>query len=72
MSGPSSQFSKAPPPQTDLQIGNESIFYIDEAKVLGIMFQSNIKWDAKINDMLRKANRLLFLIKNIETFWIWL
>jgi hypothetical protein len=61
-------FGKSVPLHSDLRIGDESLPYVDKAKVLGLWLQNDLKWDAHVNDMLTRANRRLFMLRTLKKF----
>ena len=61
-------FSKSAPLHTDLMIGNEKLSYVNKAKVLGIWLQSDLKWDTQIDNMVKKANKKLFMLRSLKKF----
>ena len=61
-------FSKNKPQAGDLRIGAEPLSYVTEAKVLGIYLQDNLKWDTQVNNMLKKANKRLFMLRSLKRF----
>ncbi len=61
-------FSKTKPQISDLRIGTEPLSYVTEAKVLGVFLQDNLKWDTQVNNMLKKANKRLFMLRSLKKF----
>ena len=51
-----------------LTIGDEPISFVDEAKVLSLWIQNDLKWDRQIKQMLTKANRKLFMLRSLKRF----
>ena len=51
---------------TNLQqiyIGDSVIERVHEAKVLGVVIQANLKWNSHISNIVKKANKRLFLLR---------
>ena len=61
-------FGKDTPRHSDLRIGNEVLPYVEKAKVLGVIIQHDLKWNAQIDDMLSKANKRLFMLRSLKKF----
>ena len=40
----------------------------NEVKILGITYTSDLKWDAHIDDIIKKASQRLYIFKNVEVF----
>ena len=62
------KFGKDTPRHSDLRIGNEVLPYVEKAKVLGVLIQHDLKWNAQIDDMLSKANKRLFMLRSLKKF----
>ena len=39
---------------------------VDELKLLGVIFSSNLKWNAHVNSIICKATRRIFIIRNLK------
>jgi len=37
-------------------------------KLLGILIESNLKWDAQVNSMVTRANRRLYMLRSLKPF----
>ena len=37
-------------------------------KILGVLFQQNLKWDSQVNEMIKKCNRRLFMLRKLKHF----
>lgn len=61
-------FSRAAPVHSNLMIGTSRLLYVDKAKVLGLWLQSNLKWEAQVEDIVKKANRRLFMLRSLKRF----
>ena len=56
-------FTDAIPEPPRLRIGNEFIERVNVFKLLGVSFQSNLKWNAHVEEMTRKANKRLYHLR---------
>ncbi len=61
-------FGKSEPLFTELKIGEESLAYVNKAKILGVWLQNDLKWDAHVHNMLVSANRKLFMLRTLKKF----
>ena len=61
-------FGKNPLQPGDLRIGSEPLSYVNEAKVLGFYLENSLKWNAKVDNMLKKANKRLFMLRALKRF----
>ena len=56
------------PPPTVLKINDTPLDYVSEAKILGIWIQDNLKWDKNIAEIIKKANRRLYMLRMLKKF----
>ena len=56
------------PPPTVLKINDTPLDYVSEANILGIWIQDNLKWDKNIAEIIKKANRLLYMLRMLKKF----
>ncbi len=56
------------PHNSDLRIGAEKLSCVDKAKVLGVWVQNDLKWQTQVDEMLKKANRRLFMLRSLKRF----
>ena len=64
-------FGKNPLQPGDLRIGSEPLSYVNEAKVLGLYLENSLKWNTQVDNMLKKANKRLFMLRTLKRFgWI--
>ena len=61
-------FMKEPPPQFPLTIGNDILKVVSQAKILGLLLQNNLKWDAHILDLEKRCNRKLYMLRSLKKF----
>ena len=59
-------FTDAVPEPPRLCIGNEPIEKVNVFKLLGVSVQNNLKWNAHVEEITRKANKRLFILENAE------
>ena len=56
-------FTDAVPEPPRLHIGNEPIERVNFFKLLGVSIQNNLKWNAHVEEITRKANKRLFHLR---------
>ena len=61
-------FGKNPLQPGDLRIGSEPLSYVNEAKVLGLYLENSLKWNTQVDNMLKKANKRLFMLRTLKRF----
>ncbi|CAH1264741.1 Hypp3052 [Branchiostoma lanceolatum] len=57
-------FMRNPPPPPVLTIKTSTLQVVQFAKILGVIFQANLKWDAHVNMMVNKGSRRLYLLRS--------
>ena len=61
-------FSRTSPHHADLQIGSGKLEYVDQAKILGLWLQNDLKWQTQVDVMLKKGNKRLFILRSLKRF----
>ena len=61
-------FKQGGPLHADIMIGAEKLPYVNKAKVLGIWLQCDLKWDSQVDNMIKKANQRLFMLRSVNKF----
>ena len=61
-------FSRASPHHADLKIGSDKLEYVDQAKILGLWLQNDLKWQTQVDVMLKKAYKRLFMLRALKRF----
>ncbi|CAB4037422.1 Hypothetical predicted protein [Paramuricea clavata] len=56
-------FTDAIPEPPRLRVGNELIERVNAFKLLGVSFQNNLKWNAHVEEITRKANKRLYHLR---------
>jgi len=46
--------------------GSFSLPIVDNLKILGVTFSSNLKWNTHLNDVIRKASQRIFILRNLK------
>ncbi|CAH1250897.1 Hypp8934 [Branchiostoma lanceolatum] len=59
-------FMRNPPPPPVLTIKTSTLQVVQFAKILGVIFQANLKWDAHVNMMVNKGSRRLYLLRVLK------
>ena len=61
-------FMKRPLVSENLLIGNVELDTVKFAKILGVIVQSNLKWDLHIKDTMLRCNRKLYMLRRLKSF----
>ena len=61
-------FMKFKPHMQPLSLCNEPLHETDCVKILGVHITSDLKWDVQVNDMLKRANGRLYMLKVLQKF----
>ena len=51
-----------------LRTSSEPLSYVNEAKVLGLYLKNSLKWNTQVYNMMKKANKRLFLLWTLKRF----
>ena len=57
-----------PPPHLDLKISQSLLAFVNNAKVLGVCLQNDLKWDTQVDYMSINANKRLFMSRPLKRF----
>ena len=52
--------------QPGLTVGNNDLEYVDQMKLLGLTLTSDLKWEENTVEMVKKANKKLWMIKRLK------
>ncbi|KAI8484066.1 hypothetical protein Bbelb_381840 [Branchiostoma belcheri] len=63
-------FMTRPPPPMVLTINGKELEIVAVARLLGVLLQSDLKWEANVSGMLSKANSRLFLLRRLGNFHV--
>ena len=61
-------FSRVKPVPSSLCLNDITIKHSNIVKLLGIYIQSDLKWDAQVNSMVRRSNSCLFMLRKLKHF----
>ena len=61
-------FSKNVIEQRRIFIGNECLKTVQKAKILGVIVQSDLKWDSHISDLSCRCNKKLYMLRCLKTY----
>ena len=61
-------FCKNPPQRETLSIADVELSAVTEAKLLGVVLQSNLKWDSHVTHVIKKCNRKLYMLRSLKRF----
>ena len=61
-------FSRAPVNQTSIILENCLLETVSEVKLLGITIQNNLKWDAHIKDIEKRASAKLYMLRSLVKY----
>ncbi len=56
-------FNTAIPAPEPLVFGNEVVGRVKSHKLLGVWRQNNLKWNCQVKNIVRKANKLVFSLR---------
>ena len=56
-------FNNAVPEPASLVIGNDEVERVESHKLLGVWFQNNLKWNCHVENMVKKANKRLYFLR---------
>ena len=59
-------FSRTSPHHADLRIGSDKLKYVDQAKILGLWLQNDLKWQTQVDVMFKKGNKHLFMLRSLK------
>ena len=54
-------FSKNLVNPVPLSIGDRILNSVDKTKILGIIIQSNLKWDSHVSELVKRCNKKLYM-----------
>ena len=63
-------FSKNPPVPPEIFIDDHRLQCVDNVKLLGTLIQSDLKWDSNVNDILRRANGKLHMLRLLKRHFL--
>ena len=61
-------FGKTHEPLVDLSLGNQTLDKVQSVKILGVLLQENLKWDAHVNGMVTRANKRIYMLRTLKPF----
>ena len=61
-------FSKNPPAEPTLYIDDSPLQNFQSVKILGVIVQSNLKWDLHVTEILKKYNRKLYMFRLLKRY----
>ena len=59
---------KTPLQPGDLRIGSEPLSHVNEARVLGLYLENSLKWNTQVDNMLKRANKRMFMLCTLKRF----
>jgi len=59
-------FMRNPPPPPVVTVKSTTLEVVEFAKILGVIFQANLKWDIHVNMMVSKGSRRLYLLRVLK------
>ena len=51
-----------------LSIGNRILNSVDKTKILGIIIQSNLKWDSHVSELVKRCNKKLYMLRCLKRY----
>lgn len=61
-------YSDSVPKKFEIKINNETLKRVNETKYLGIIFDTNMRWDKHIENLINKTKYLIFIFSKISKF----
>ena len=61
-------FSRNPQPHPVLSIDSTPLPIVHSTKILGVIVQSNLKWDGHVTEIIKKCNRKLYMFRTIKKY----
>ena len=61
-------FGKTQLPPLHVELGSQILEEVNAVKILGIFLQSDLKWNTHITNMLVKANRRMYMLRELKPF----
>ena len=61
-------FKTNTPPHAKLSIAGVPLSFVTEAKILGVWLQNDRQWDKNINEIAKKANQKLYILRLLKRF----
>ena len=61
-------FMKNPPTFDVLSINNSVLCNVQSIKILGVIIQSNLKWNSHVDDLIKRCNRKLYMLRKLKKF----
>ena len=61
-------FMREPPPPPVIQIDGHDISQVDCVKLLGVFIQKDLKWTSHVNEIVKKANMRLHMLRVLTKF----
>ena len=63
-------FSKNPPILHDIFVDDHQLQYVDNVKLLGTLIQNDLKWDSNVNDIVKRANGKLHMLRLLKRHYL--
>ena len=51
-----------------ISLDNQTLAEVSIMKILGILIQSDLKWDGQVSSMISKANRRMYILRSLIPF----
>ena len=59
-------FGKKEHPAIDLHIADHHLEVVEKVKLLGVTIQCDLKWDSQVDNILKKANQKMFMLRKLK------
>ena len=59
-------FGKKEQPVIDLHIADHHLEVVEKVKLLGVTIQCDLKWDSQVDNILKKANQKMFMLRKLK------
>ena len=61
-------FMKNPAPPEVLSINDSTLCNVQTLKILEVIIQSDLKWNVHVNDLVKRCNRKLYMLRKLKKF----
>lgn len=61
-------FCKQPVQQAALFIDDTQLCNVESPKILGLIVQSDLKWNKHVTDLLKRSNKKLYILRRLKSF----
>ena len=59
-------FSRSPPDFDPIVVNSKDLESVQKAKILGVTFSVDFKWNAHVNEIVKKVNKRLYFLRQLK------